>query len=112
VAIPTNRLEIIDSVSPAVRAIFAVMDLQRPAAAAAGATATVLLQHDGAVHVVNAVHQGFQGEPLDSPRCFCDHFSAVKCRETDQAAVGRQFPDLVSSEALGSFSRHTGLLRI
>ena len=55
VAVPADRLEVLHLVGSAVRAVLAVMDLQRPPGPAAGATTAILLHGHAAVQRIHAI---------------------------------------------------------
>jgi hypothetical protein len=105
---PANRLQVFQPVAAAMRAKFAVVDLQRRHAAAPGTSPPIVLEDLLAVLPVDGRYQTSERQAAIGVRVFRDQPLALICR-TDEPAVRRSrlgTADVVSGESFGSPSGH------
>jgi hypothetical protein len=107
-AIPTNRLQILRPMGPAVRPERAVMDLQPITAAAVDTSPPVSLQNPVAMQPVNRVHQPNQGHSFAPVLGFHDKNVSGKGAEPEAASAVWNRPYVVACQHLCLSSGYNG----
>src|SRR5580693_3895602 len=96
VAIPADRLQVVHPVGTAVRTIFSVMRLQRPAGPAACTFPPGSLHRDSGVQNVHALDEGPESHPLHASRGCRDQFTVVECTECYSSSFVGEPADFVT----------------
>src|SRR5580704_10348470 len=102
VAIPANRLQVVDLVGPTVRTILPVMRLQWPAGPAACTSPPGSLHRDSAVQNVHALYEGPESHPLHASRGCRDQLPVVECTECYSSSSVGEPADFVTRQVLRS----------
>src|SRR5579863_4876628 len=97
-AIPTDRLQVLDAVRATVRAISSMVNLEGSSAATSCAPPSMLLDCSAAMHPIDAVHKSFEGNPIHRPRSLHDQSRPLERSQCELASFRHELPDFIAGQ--------------
>src|ERR1017187_7451882 len=105
-AVPADGFQVIDLMSPSMRALALVRNVVSTLQPAPRAAATALLENLSAMKTIHGLYQRLELQVLGPMRCLGDQLILDEGPQLKSAARSRQGPNLVSGQNLRSFSCH------
>ena len=106
VTIPANGLQVLNTVSSAMRPIFSMMNLKVAAQPAPRATPAMLFHCLAAVNEIHPMNKCLEGDEVSGPDRLYDQLLAVEGPNRAHSTFGRQFADFVAGQPFRPFLGH------